>query len=158
MDVHLKSMTKEYIVISVLFIVELFWLNGIAEMTTSPSRNNGNGNVAYLFWPPFILLGLYLCIHIYLFYLRTIDWTLKNAVRLLIISAIINSISIVAEIVWVRHMLRSLDAMQQVSAEHTNTIYLNVWTLLIALGLSSMMAGFRLWRKSRSVRKINNYN
>ncbi|MDN4617416.1 hypothetical protein QCD85_04870 [Paenibacillus sp. PsM32] len=154
----MKSMTKEYIVISVLFIVELFWLNGIAEMTTSPSRNNGNGNVAYLFWPPFILLGLYLCIHIYLFYLRTIDWTLKNAVRLLIISAIINSISIVAEIVWVRHMLRSLDAMQQVSAEHTNTIYLNVWTLLIALGLSSMMAGFRLWRKSRSVRKINNYN
>lgn len=69
MDVHLKSMTKEYIVISVLFIVELFWLNGIAEMTTSPSRNNGNGNVAYLFWPPVILLGLYLCIHMYLFYL-----------------------------------------------------------------------------------------
>lgn len=156
MDIVLKSMTKEYIVISILLIVELFWLNGIAEMTTSPSRNNGNGNIAYLLWPPVILLGLYLCIHMYLFYLRTIDWTSKNALRLLTLSVIITVVSIVAEIIWVRHMLTSLNAVQQISAEHTNTIYLNVWTLFISLGLSSSMAGFRLWRRSRGILRRNN--
>lgn len=151
MDIRLKSITKEYIVIAILLIIELFWLNGIAEMTTFPSRNNGNGNIAYLLWPPVILLGLYSCIHMYLFYIRTIDWTLKNALRLLILSVIITGVSIVAQMIWVHHILNSFHSLQQVTAEHTNTIYLNVWTLLIALGLSSIVAGFRLWRKSRDI-------